>query len=302
MTAVTSPPVAPAEAPSAPPIAVTPPAARVVQRPSTWVAMARRVFSRRNVAVVFAVVLLVVVFDRGVAPAMAGYQQHHRAGDFLHRRPTITTGDSFALLQSAAIQLDTVVVEGDSRTLLRGGPAHVASTPAPGEPGNVVIVGRSKRFGADFSSIGSLKIGDSLVVQVRGATAPIRYVVEVVATIAERDPLPASAASESVTLITSTGGLRTPDRVVVVAGRDGGSPRDPSAAPTVYAAAPPTAGEGISLVVWGLAGVVLVILARRVRPMLGRFSPALLVAVVPIAGTVVFKFALACDALLPALS
>jgi LPXTG-site transpeptidase (sortase) family protein len=297
LTAVVAPPEAAVTA-------TAPAATALLAAHASPVARAReigaRVVTKRNVALLIGVLILAALFERGVAPAMARYQQQHRVSDFLHRRPTITTGDSFAVLQIESLALDKIVAEGDTRTILRGGPGHVSSTPAPGEAGNAVFVGRSSRFGADFSGIGGLKKGAAIVVQMRGGVAPIRYLVEEVATIGPKDPLPASSAAESVTLVTSAGGVRSDRRTVVVAGRDGAAARDANAPAT--AALPPTptsSSESIALVVWGAAVVALIAVARRVRAAARRVSPALFVALLPIVGTVLFKLALAMDALLP---
>lgn len=263
--------------------------------------LSARLPKRRTLLAVVLGLLTLLIFDRGVAPAMARYQQRHRVDDFLHARPTIRTGDSFAVLQIAAINLDKVVAEGDSRGILRGGPGHVGSSPAPGEPGNVIMVGRSSRFGGDFGEIGTLKAGAPIVVQLRGAAEPVRYVVEDVATIKAGSPLPASAAVESLTLVTSSGGMLSSSRTVVVAARDGAAKVDPTnTAPAHLPSSAPTSGDGVGLVVWGGAAVAMVVLARRVRVVSARITPSVLVAIIPIAATVAFKFALALDALIPA--
>jgi len=75
--------------------------------------------------------------------------------------PTLTR------MQIPKINLEAMVVEGDSRKQLLMGPGHIARTPLPGEPGNSVITGHRDTF---FRHIFELSKGDEIVVQRNGQT------------------------------------------------------------------------------------------------------------------------------------
>jgi sortase A len=74
----------------------------------------------------------------------------------------ITKGAPVAILQSNAIGLDQVVVEGSRSTQLRLGPGHVVGSSLPGQPGNAVIAGRHTLYGGPFGDIGSLHDGERI--------------------------------------------------------------------------------------------------------------------------------------------
>jgi len=70
-------------------------------------------------------------------------------------------------MQIPKIDLEAMVVEGDSRKQLLMGPGHIARTPLPGEPGNSVITGHRDTF---FRHIFELSKGDEILVQRNGQT------------------------------------------------------------------------------------------------------------------------------------
>ncbi len=63
------------------------------------------------------------------------------------------------------IGLDAIVLEGASRKQLSRGPAHIADTALPGEPGNAVITGHRDTF---FRHIFELDKGDEIDIQRNG--------------------------------------------------------------------------------------------------------------------------------------
>jgi sortase A len=70
-------------------------------------------------------------------------------------------------MQIPRINLEAMVVEGDSRKQLLMGPGHIVRTPLPGEPGNSVITGHRDTF---FRHIFELSKGDEILVQRNGQT------------------------------------------------------------------------------------------------------------------------------------
>lgn len=85
-------------------------------------------------------------------------------------RPAAEPG--LSRLQIPKINLDAVVVEGDSREQLLLGPGHMTQTALPGETGNAVITAHRDTF---FRHIYELSKGDQIVVE-RGGQA-FRYEV-----------------------------------------------------------------------------------------------------------------------------
>lgn len=260
---------------------------------------------RRIVAGVALVVAVLFTYEQLVTTVMYRQRQQHLVSDFADRRPAITTGDAVAVLQIPSIGLDVMVAEGTSREVLRGGPGRVATSPAPGEPGNAVILGRASRFGAPFAEIGKIAPGDPIAVQTRGA-GTVQYIVERVAEVAPDGGLPVSSQPlRQLTLVTSTGSRLSDRRMAVIATLDVGESTPPPALDQAVATGGeagfidsygPSARELAELLVWLAALIAIVAIYRRMRSM---SITAVLVAFVPLALGALLKLALASDALLP---
>lgn len=74
------------------------------------------------------------------------------------------TGSPVAILDIPAMKLEQVVVEGVGPQQTRRGPGHVPGTAGPGQPGNSAIVARRSAFGGPFRPLGSLEMGDRILV------------------------------------------------------------------------------------------------------------------------------------------
>ena len=72
----------------------------------------------------------------------------------------------FGYLEIASISLKQYVVSGTSESLLELGPGHYANTALPGMGGNVGIAGHRTTYGAPFSELDQLQIGDELILTV----------------------------------------------------------------------------------------------------------------------------------------
>ncbi len=98
-------------------------------------------------------------------------RQRDLAADFARPIPKVQRGEAAAVIQIEKIQLNEMIVEGDSPTQLRAGPAHRMGTPLPGEPGNSLILGRRGRYGGPFASLDQLSKGDRVVIKPRTGPA-----------------------------------------------------------------------------------------------------------------------------------
>lgn len=62
-----------------------------------------------------------------------------------------------------------VIVEGVGRADLRRGPGHYPGTALPGQVGNFAVAGHRTTYGAPFSRLGDLRVGDAVVLETRTA-------------------------------------------------------------------------------------------------------------------------------------
>ena len=238
------------------------------------------------------------LFETMLTPIIHRQRQEHLVSDFLDRRPSIGVGDALAVLQIPAIDFNSIVAEGDSRGVLRGGPGHVPSTPAPGESGNSVIVGKSSRYGSPFDKLDKLTEGDAVFVQVRGG-ATSEFLVRQVAHLHDGEPLPTSDAPTELTLVTSEGGLFSGGSVAVVA-----TPSTATTAtgagtqPPVVLRTPRSAQQVLAVPIWLGAVVVLLALAKRMRRVVTLVP--VLVAVGPMVAYAALRLMFAFDVAFPA--
>jgi sortase A len=76
---------------------------------------------------------------------------------------TIKVGQGLTRIKIAAIDVDTVVVEGTTPAALRAGAGHYPETPLPCEDGNVGIAGHRTTYGKPFANLDRLKPGDTVI-------------------------------------------------------------------------------------------------------------------------------------------
>ena len=113
-------------------------------------------------------------------------------------------GSPVALLEAPTGGLHNVVVaEGSSGRDLRAGPGHFPGTPLPGQPGAVLLLGRSVSFGGPFGKITSMRPGDGITATTGQGT--FKYVVEDVRRSGDPLPRPLPAGGGQLTLVTSEG-------------------------------------------------------------------------------------------------
>jgi sortase A len=83
-------------------------------------------------------------------------------------------GDAIAKLEIPRLDLDAVVVNGTSVGDLRRGPGRHLETYMPGERQLVYVAGHRTTYGAPFSNIDELRVGDMITVEVPYATIQYR--------------------------------------------------------------------------------------------------------------------------------
>lgn len=160
------------------------------------------------------------------------------------------TGQQVGLLEDPTIGLKVVVAEGDSPTVLRGGPGHRPHTPLPGALGNSVVYGHAKDWGAPFGRLSSVSVGQKLYLQARYGVANIQagqtgyfiYTVTSFETVADDDAAALASSSDyRLTLITDAGGRTSANKLVVVTAVSGSASK-PASKPASKSASKPRAG------------------------------------------------------------
>ena len=125
-------------------------------------------------------------------------------------------GDPIGVLQIPRTGTNQVVVQGIGSNDTKSGPGHDPSTPAPGQVGNAVIVGRRTTYGAPFAGLDQMRVGDSIYATTRQGA--FLYTVEHTGTAPLGDPAVAAATHDNrLTLITADPAYRPQREIVVVA-------------------------------------------------------------------------------------
>jgi sortase A len=96
---------------------------------------------------------------------------------------TYAPGAPIARIAIAAIGLDAIVAEGATPSIMRGAPAHLASSATPGESGVALITANRFGFGSFFLRLDRLDVGDEIVVQ--SAMGRTTYTVTEVSVVPE---------------------------------------------------------------------------------------------------------------------
>jgi LPXTG-site transpeptidase (sortase) family protein len=91
-------------------------------------------------------------------------------------------GEVIGEIQVPRLQLQAIVVQGDSAASLRHAVGHISKSPLPGEWGNVALVGHRDTF---FRPLRNIRLGDEI--QFTTAQHRFRYVVESIQIVAPDD-------------------------------------------------------------------------------------------------------------------
>jgi sortase A len=81
--------------------------------------------------------------------------------------PPAPEGEAVAILRIPRLRLEKAVVQGVSLEMLKRGPGHYPNTPLPGQPGNAAVAGHRTTYGAPFSGLDELDLGDPILVTTR---------------------------------------------------------------------------------------------------------------------------------------
>jgi LPXTG-site transpeptidase (sortase) family protein len=126
-------------------------------------------------------------------------------------------GQQVAVLQNVQTGLNVVVAQGDSSSVLRGGPGHQPGTPLPGHRGNSVIFGHAAHWGGPFRDLHSLAVGSPIYVKTRSGQV-YKYLVTASQSVSGTDRrLLAPSTDFRLTLVTTTGGIFSGGHLVVTA-------------------------------------------------------------------------------------
>ena len=126
----------------------------------------------------------------------------------------LAVGAPVAHVAIASIGVREVVGEGTTSSVLFSGPGHRRDTVLPGQIGTSVVFGRRWAFGAPFSQIGELKVGEPIKV----TTAQGEFTYSVIAVRVAGSPLPPAvpAGGSRLTLVSATGAPFMPSGTVFV--------------------------------------------------------------------------------------
>jgi sortase A len=179
-------------------------------------------------------------------------------------------GHPVGVLEIPSIHVEQVVVQGIGSADTKLGPGHDPSTPAPGQAGNAVLVGRSTTYGGPFRHLDRLRPGAQIYVVTRQGRSS--YTVTEQRRFALGDTAPAAATTESrLTLITADP-LLARREVVVVALADGEPVQAPGPLPLRPAGERPGRSTSVNgrwgpMLLWGqllaLTAAVAAYLYRR---------------------------------------
>lgn len=131
-------------------------------------------------------------------------------------------GTGVAYLEIPSLDLDEVVLEGSTSSVLFDGVGHRRDTPLPGQVGTSVILGRRGAYGGPFGDLGDLRKGDAIKV----TTGQGEFSFTVIGTRRDGDPQPAPLARNGarLTLVTAAGTPFMPDGVFYVDADIAGTP------------------------------------------------------------------------------
>lgn len=115
-----------------------------------------------------------VVLPSGHVPPSAGVQNQENLQEVpasllniyqaYNQLPVPTSGPEAAVqIKIPALNVDSLVVQGDNWDQLRKGVGQHLGTPNPGQPGNLVLAGHNDIYGEVFRNLDRLKPGDEII-------------------------------------------------------------------------------------------------------------------------------------------
>jgi sortase A len=196
---------------------------------------------------------------------------------------------------------EQVIVQGIGSDQTKMGPGHDPSSPAPGQAGNAVLVGRRTTYGAPFRRLDALRTGDSIIVTTRQGQFLYSVLSSRTASLGDTKVVAASSDAR-MTLITSDPAYHPGHELVVVAKMQGEGLQAPGPLPLRSLGDRPGRSTNLdgwgSILLWGqllaaaIAGTLY--LYRR------RWNPAVTyLLTTPVLITLAVLFYRAVDGLLP---
>ncbi|HZN15006.1 MAG TPA: class E sortase [Acidimicrobiales bacterium] len=185
-------------------------------------------------------------------------------------------GAPLGILEIGAVRMQQVVVEGTQSAQTRRAPGHAPGTAGLGQPGNSVVVGRRKAYGAPFSRIAGLHKGNRILVSTtQGQTVyAVTSVRKVEMTPRVIEQVYGPSKDDRLTLVTSASlNPRNQKSAIVVVGQSKSTPFAPT--PQGARHQREFGGRGdrgalpaviIALVLYGLAMSASIVLYRRLQP------------------------------------
>lgn len=102
-----------------------------------------------------------------------------------------------------SINLDLLLLEGESEANLKLGACHMQGTAYPGEWGNCAIAGhRNYTFGSMFNRLDDVKIDDKISIEMNGATYDYKVVESLIVEPTQVNVLDQPTDKKEITLIT----------------------------------------------------------------------------------------------------
>src|SRR5262245_26667051 len=127
---------------------------------------------------------------------------------------TPPAGRPVGLLSIPSIGVQQMIVQGITADETKKGPGHDPTTPAPGQAGNSVVIGRHSTYGRPFRDLGQLNPGDKITVLTR--QGQFTYTVGLVrnADLGSR-VVTAPTGEDRLTLVTGSSAIPLSETVVV---------------------------------------------------------------------------------------
>lgn len=202
-------------------------------------------------------------------------------------------GAAIARLQIPALGLDEISVAGTSTGDLSKGPGHYTGTAMPGQAGNIAIAGHRTTDGAPFNRLGTLVIGDRIILTSLSGQQYTYIVSKAPVAVSPSDiAVLDNFGDNRITLTTCTPEFSAAQRLIVVGEYSGGAtvvPPQVRATPIPYRITDSNTASWN----WGALPIVLPeigllvgigLLAKRIRLWLGRRGQWLLLVPLWLAG------------------
>ncbi len=210
-------------------------------------------------------------------------------------------GQPVGVIEIPTVGVEQVVVQGTGSADTKLGPGHDPASPAPGQAGNSVIVGRRTAYGGPFAKLGGIRVGDSIDVLTRQGQFTYLVTKTEIASLGNT-AVAAPSTADRLTLITADPAYAPTQEIVIVAALEGQALQAPGPLPLAPAGEQPGLSAGNSgwgfVLLWG--ELLLAAIGGTWYLLRRRWSPAVTyLLAAPVLITLAFLFYGAVDGLLP---